>query len=225
MADEASKDAAAKARIIKHLNADYQLSLSYYLQHFNSLSSFEARKPLLTDITFDYMTLKTYGGTSTIPFNPPMTSWSEARIRTVEMDREARSALDISSIRLTAYVPPTSPFHVTILALCLLAFVSFTTRQWIVPGTFVYDTILPWFPGGAEWYLLISKFTGLPTLVIHIVEATMLDRKKLRKYGVERGTGLWWSWILSCFVEGFACFQRIDAWVTQKEKEAEKAKH
>jgi hypothetical protein len=91
MADQAAKEAAAKERIIKHLNNDHQQSLSYYLQHFNSLSPWEASAPTLTDITFDALTFRTSsGGMSTIPLYPPMASWSEARIRTVEMDLTAR---------------------------------------------------------------------------------------------------------------------------------------
>jgi hypothetical protein len=226
MAGETPNDAAAKARIIKHLNADHQASLSYYLQHFNSLSSFEARNPTLTNITFDSMTLKTAGGNmSTIPLYPPMTSWSEARSRTVEMDQIARTALDISSIRITEYEPPTSPFQVILFALCLLAISNSITTQWMVPGTFVYDSVLPWFPGGPEWYLYISNKIAIPTLVIHLMETAYLEHSRLRKHGVQRGTGLWFKWLSSCIIEGRSCFQRIDATVKRKEKEAAKLNH
>lgn len=91
MADQAAKEKAAKERIITHLNNDHQQSLTYYLQHYNSLSQWESSSPILTDITFDALTFRlASGGRSTIPLYPPMTSWSEARIRTVEMDRIAR---------------------------------------------------------------------------------------------------------------------------------------
>jgi hypothetical protein len=92
-------------------------------------------------------------------------------------------------------------------------------------GTFLYDTILPWFPGGPEWFLLILKVIALPVVTIHLTEAYLFDKKKLRKYNVQKGTGLWWKWIVSCFIEGYGCFQRIDAMVKIKEREAEKASH
>jgi len=226
MADSMSKDAAAKARIISHLNADHQQSLSYFLQHYNSLSSWEASRPVITDITFDYLTFRlSGGGTSTIPLYPPMTSWSEARIRTVEMDRDSRAALDISHTKITEYEPPSSPLHIAIFVSCVFTFVMFATNQWITPGTWFYDTALPWFPGGPKVFLGLVRTIALPVVGIHALEAYMLDQKKLRKYGVERGSGLWWKWIGSCFIEGFACFQRIDAMVRTKEKEAEKMKH
>lgn len=221
MADQAAKD-----RIIKHLNHDHQRSLSYYLQHYNGLSSWEASRPTLTDITFDYLVFQlSSGNRSTIPLYPPMTSWSEARLRTIEMDRVARTALDISSIQITEYEPPKSLVHRTIFGLCAMTFVIFTTKQWIVPGTWVYDKVLPWWPGGPEWFLWISNVIALPVLGIHLYEAYTLDSTRLRKYGVERGSRVWWKWICSCFIEGFACFQRIDATVKRKELEAEKVKH
>jgi hypothetical protein len=226
MADQATKDTAAKAAIIKHLNADHQRSLSYYLQHYNSLSSWEASSPTLTDITFDALTFRTSSGNmSTIPLYPPMTSWSEARMRTVEMDREARAALGISSIRITEYERPKSALHITIFSLCVLTFVIFTTRQWIVEGMWVYDNVLPWFPGGPEWFLWIAKMIALPVLAIHLSEAYTLDKTRLRRHGVERGSALWWKWISSCFIEGFGCFARIDDTVKRKELEALKSEH
>jgi hypothetical protein len=226
MAVQASKDAAAKDRIIKHLNADHQKSLSYYLQHYKELSARAASKPLARDITFEALTIESVDGKShTIPFNPPMKSWSEARMRTVEMDREARAALDISPISITAYEPPKSPAHLTVFGLCVFTFVVFVIRNRIVEGTWFYDNVLPWYPGGPKWFLWIAKVIALPVLGIHLGEAYWLDRSRLRKHGVERGTALWYKWIASCFIEGMGCFQRIDATVKRKTLEAEKAKH
>ena len=226
MADQASKDAVAKERIIKHLNNDHQKSLSYYLQHYKKLSSSVAYKPLVTDITFDALTIKTRGGESyPIPFNPPMKSWADARQRTVDMDGEARSALDISPIAITAYEPPLSPVHLTVFGLCIFTFVIFVTRNKIVPGTWFYDNVLPWYPGGPKWFLWIARVIALPVLGIHMGETYWLDRTRLRRHGVERGTALWYKWVASCFIEGMGCFQRIDATVKRKTLEAEKAKH
>ncbi|KAL3426620.1 hypothetical protein PVAG01_00129 [Phlyctema vagabunda] len=226
MADQASKDAAAKTRIITHMNNDHQTSLSYYLQHYHSLSSRAASKAQLKDITFDSMTLQTADSkTYTIPFEPAMSSWGEARPRVVEMDREARKGLDISSISITEYERPRKPFHIAVFAICLNVMVLFLARSRIVPGTFLYDSILPYFPGGPTLFLKLTRTFAIPTLLIHIVESYILDRTRLRKYNVPRGSGLWYKWMASCFIEGFACFARIDATVKRKTAEAEKAKH
>ncbi|RDL40152.1 uncharacterized protein BP5553_00131 [Venustampulla echinocandica] len=220
------KDAAAKERIIKHMNADHQVSLSYYLQHFKKLSASEARSPLLEDVSFESMTVRASNGkTHSIPFNPPMKTWADARGRTVDMDREARDALDISDVRVTEYHRPRSPFHVFVFTACLFTMVIFMTRSKIVPGTWFYDKVLPWFPGGPEWFVWIVDMIGIPVLGIHLTEVFLLDRTRLRKYGVERGSSLWWKWMASCFIEGFGCFQRIDAMVRRTKKAIEKGNH
>jgi hypothetical protein len=227
MADQASNDAAAKARIIQHMNANHQRSLSYYLQHFNQLSARAATsKPLLRDMTFSSLTIQsTDGKLHIVPLNPPLKSWAEARARVVEMDREARAALGISSIAITAYEPPRSPFHVAVFGLCVLTFVVFGARKWIVEGTWVYDAVLPWFPGGPRWFLGIARAIALPVVGIHLGVAYWLDKSRLRKHGIERGMALWYKWIGSCFIEGVGCFHRIDAMVKRKTLEAEKARH
>jgi hypothetical protein len=215
-----------KQRIISHLNADHQISLSYYLRHYAHLSSRAARSPTLTDISLSSMTLVTPSGkTHTIPLNPPMKSFAEARQRTVDMDRESRAALNISNIRITSYEPPRSPQHVIVFGLCVMTFTFFATRHKIVPGTWFYDNVLPWFPGGPESFLSTVKRIFAPVVAIHAFEAYWLDRTRLRRYGVERGSVLWWKWIVNNFIEGFGCMQRIDRMVKRKEVEAEKAKH
>lgn len=154
-----------------------------------------------------------------------MTSWAEARPRVVEMDRISREALGISDIQITEYEPPTSFLHVLIAGLCLYTAVIFSTMSYITPGTFFYDSILPYFPGGPEFFLWLAKTIAVPVMVIHVAEASLLDMSRLRKYGVERGSGLWFMWMGSCFIEGYGCFQRIDKTVKRKKREAEKAQH
>jgi Domain of unknown function (DUF2470) len=226
MADQASKDAAAKQRIIKHMNNDHADSLSLYLQHYGKLPARSTRGAIMTDISLSAMTFRTTDGKAhIIPLKPPMTSFAEARTRSVDMDREARSALDISSIKLTSYLPPQQPVHVIIFSLCLMAYINFATKHKFVPGNWFHDNVLPWWPGGAESYLWAVNKVFYPMLAIHITEAVLLDRIKLRKYGVERGSLLWWKWIVSVFIEGWGSWKRIDEEVERKRMEAEKAQH
>ncbi|KAK3173077.1 hypothetical protein OEA41_006406 [Lepraria neglecta] len=89
-----SQDAAAKHRIITHMNADHQDSLIRYLEYYAGLSSFSARNAQLTDITFDSLTIEySHEQAHRIPIKPPMTAWSEARPRVVEMDMVATRGL------------------------------------------------------------------------------------------------------------------------------------
>lgn len=141
------------------------------------------------------------------------------------MDRVSRAALGISHITIDEYTAPRSVFHVTVFALCVLTLVVFVTKAWYVPGSFVYERVICWWPGGAEWFLWTVRMIAAPVLVLHIGESLHLDRSRLAKYGVERGSGLWLAWMSSALLEGFGAFARFDALVRRKEVEAEKSKH
>ena len=226
MADQASKDAAAKQRIITHMNNDHADSLSLYLQHYSKLSARTAKGAVMTDISLSAMTFQaTDGKTHIIPLKPPMKSFADARTRSVDMDREARSALDISPIKLTSYLPPRKPAHIIVFSLCAMAYINFATKHLMVPGTLFYDKILLWWPGGPEAYIGLVNKVFYPMLAIHFTEAFLLDRTRLRKYGVERGSALWWKWMASVFIEGWGCWDRIAAEVKRKTQESEKAQH
>lgn len=223
---DAAQDEAAKARIIKHMNADHAESISLYLQHFCHLSPSAARGSRISAISLSSMTLQTgNANVYTIPLDPPMQSWAEARTRSVEMDREARAALHLSSLRITEYEPPRTGVHVGVFATCALTIVVLATHRWMVPGTWLYDGPLQWFPGGAATFVWLARKIFWPFVAIHLFESWLLNRTRLRKHGVEVGTPLWWKWMLSCCVEGFACFQRIDAMLKRKTKESERSKH
>lgn len=226
MADQASKDDAMKQRIIKHMNNDHADSLSLYLQYYSKFSASSTRGATMTDISLSAMTFQTTDGkTHTIPLNPPMTSFADARTRSVDMDREARSVLNISPIKLTSYLPPQKPAHFIVFGLCAMAYINFATKHLMVPGTLFYDKVLPWWPRGPEAYLSTVNKVFYPMLAIHFTEAFFLDRTKLKKYGVARGSALWWKWIVSVFIEGWGSWDRIAAEMDRKTKEAEKAQH
>ncbi|KAG0646064.1 hypothetical protein D0Z07_8171 [Hyphodiscus hymeniophilus] len=212
-------------RIIQHLNKDHQESLSLYLQHYKSLPASASSNPLVTDISFDALTISAKGKTYSIPFDPPMKSWADARERTVDMDRASRAGLGLSSIKITAYEPPRGPIQIGLFVLCLFTLLVNLAPGWFAAGTWFHDTVLPWFPGGPEWFAWAARVAVLPMQVAHFGEAYLLDRTRLRKYGVERGSALWWKWIVSCSFEGFGCFQRIDGEVRRKTLEADKNKH
>ncbi|EPE30606.1 hypothetical protein GLAREA_03573 [Glarea lozoyensis ATCC 20868] len=225
MAVDRSSDAAIQKRILTHLNADHAPSLSLYLQHYLSLPASVATNPTLTSMTLDSLTFRTNNGqTHTIPLDPPMKSYAEARARTVAMDAEARKGLGLSTIVLDTYVPPTSAVHLTIAFLVLCGFTSFLTNPYIVPGTYVHDKVLPYFPGGPGWFIWISRSIAVPVLLIHIVESVVMARR-LRRYNVERYGGLWWKWMVGTFVEGWGSFQRFDEVVGAKRREKEKGGH
>lgn len=77
----------------------------------------------------------------------------------------------------------------------------------------IFDTISS---GRAESFRWIIK-TGVPPLVvIHSIEAIAFDRTRLTRHGVPRWGLLWWKWVLTCWIEGFTCWQRFASAITTK---------
>ncbi|RKF58662.1 integral membrane protein [Golovinomyces cichoracearum] len=204
-----------KASITKHMNSDHSESIELFLQHFSQLSPEAAQGATIQDISLSELQILTTDSTiHRIPLEPPMASLQEARERMKDMDNTARRALKIEEQNLVPYQFPKSLLHVSVMSTCLVTFLIFglTLRgDFFVPGRYVYDKILPFFPGGPETFLVVAKVLALPTLAIHAGELLYLDSSRLKKNGIKRGTALWWQWAISCYAEGFGSFQRFDA--------------
>lgn len=215
-------DDAMKARIISHMNSSHSSSLSDYLQHYNHVPLRAASSPTLVDISLSAMSIRDGSHTiHSVPFSPPLSSFTDARARTVAMDRTARHAL---GPRIVSYDRPRGPLAIGIVIGCLTFYILMATRWFIVPGTFVYDVLLAWFPGGSERVLWIVEKGSVAMIVVHVSETVLLERTRLRKYRVVRGSGLWWAWVVSCFVEGFDSFKRIDKQVKRQEEKIQEEK-
>jgi hypothetical protein len=218
---------AAKARIIKHMNADHQASLSYYLQHYAHLSARAADKALLHDISFTAMTIQTSdGGLHHVAIAPPMASWADARPRAVAMDQEARAALGLSEVAVAEYVPPRAPLHLLIIGGLLFFYGSYAALAmgYLRPGSWYWEQVLRLFPGGPESYCWVLRTIFWPVIAIHVAEAVWMEARKLKKHGVVRGTGLWWLWMIGTFIEGFGSHDRFNKLVRRKGREMENVK-
>jgi hypothetical protein len=165
-------DAATKARIIQHMNADHTASLARYLEFYCRLPRARAEhSPRLEDITFEYLILACGGGHSNnsnnnsnnsndknkttaapapasaparhvIPLDPPLTHWSQARARLVRMDAAALAGLARSATTVRRYRAPRSALHITVFAACVLTFAAFWRRANFRPGALLYDRLL-----------------------------------------------------------------------------------
>ncbi|KAL2111337.1 hypothetical protein VUR80DRAFT_10235 [Thermomyces stellatus] len=213
----------ASTRIIAHMNKDHRPELSRYLQHFARVPSHRASDPVLTSLSLESMTIRTADGAEhVIPFDPPMKSYAEARKRAVEMDAAAREGLGLGDVDVGEFLPPwgLGLFSFTAVALYIACCLSL---PWQVPGSPLYSFWDAVFPGGARMQEWVVRAIRLPVLGIHLLEALHLDRTRLAKYGVRRGSGVWWAWMCSCFIEGFPAFRRFDGLVQQKREAKGKA--
>ena len=225
MTDQATKDTAAKKRIITHMNADHQDSLIRYLEHYCNLSSFAARNARLTDITLDGMTIASSGTKlHDVPIKPPMTAWSEARPRVVDMDAEAAEGLGRSNVTVKRYKEPRG-FMTVVMVACLLTYVAFSRRSNFTAGSMLYDMLLWYVPRFSNFCWKVQPLVIYPMVVVHAGRAIYMERSRLRKHTVKMFCGIWWLWMVSTFVEGQGAFMRFDEAVRDEEERKAKAKH
>jgi hypothetical protein len=175
----------------------------------------------ITDITHEAITIQTsvlpiplnyiipFTLTHTLPLEPPLTSLSEARTRLIEIDQESRAALGRSTLTIDTYAPPATPFHIFVFALCLSTFIMLSRDAFVSPGGWAYEAFLKRISGLAE-FTQWARVTILGLMVvIHSTEAYFMAGR-CKKYGVGIGTGAWWLWEISTFIEGFGAFQRYE---------------
>ncbi|CAD6583435.1 MAG: hypothetical protein ASARMPRED_001319 [Alectoria sarmentosa] len=227
MAEKSSQatDAAAKQRIITHMNNEHQDSLIRYLKYYTQLSSFSARNAHLVDISFNDLTILSSKGTyHAIPIKPAMTSWSEARTRVVAMDGDAVIGLGASNITVKKYKPPRG-WMTAVFVACALTYICFCRRTNFEPGSVFYDTLLRNVPSFAKFCRVIQPWLFWFMVVAHAAEASWMAKSRLEKHTVRMFSRVWWMWVLSCFVEGVGSSMRFDECVEEEKAKKEGMKH
>lgn len=225
----ADGDAATKARIISHMNADHSDSLIRYLRHYRSVSSFSARNASLKGITLNDLTISCSSYPSqesdhTIPINPPLNSWADARARLAEMDGDACKGLGCSNITVKKYAPPKG-FMAVVFGACVWTFLTFSRRSNFLPGSLYYDLLLKYVPWFASFCYKIQPLLITIMLALHSAEAIHLAITRLNKYTVPMFSRLWWQWIISDFIEGIGALIRFDQVVEEERSRKERQKH
>lgn len=180
--------------------------IARYLEHYCKASSFAASRARLTDISLGSMSIEAGGRKFTIPLEPPMQSWREARERLVQMDKNCLDGLGRSDITVKQYTRPRGA-HAVIFVVCALTYVLVSRWANALPGSFIYDHVLSYSPGFAGFVAQVQPAVLALMIGIHVVEASIMARR-LQRHNVAQLSGLWWQWVASCFIEGFGALQR-----------------
>ncbi|KAJ5678319.1 uncharacterized protein N7477_003952 [Penicillium maclennaniae] len=203
--------------IIKHMNADHGDSLQLYLQAFCGITTSEANEASLEDLGLDHLVLRAQGTRYVVPIDPPMENFTEARGRLVALHKESLKRLGRSDVMLTEYRAPRG-FQIVIFGLCLFTYVSCFKRSNLLPGSFVYENLgYKYVPDFAHFVYNIQPLLFPAVVGIHIFESVLLAVLRLKPLGVPLMSGLWCTWMVSCFIEGFGTFQRIGQ-IVKKER-------
>ena len=175
----------------------------------------------MTDVDLNGMTFSCGSKTYRIPFEPPMSSYREARERAVAMDKESIEGLDKSDITVKEFVPPYG-FYALDFLIVTAAFLAYSQRWWFERGQVVEQYLGS---GFAKFSWTIQPWLISGMLLIHGSEAVYMARNHLQRHSVNMRTLLWWQWTLVTFVEGFFAFRRFSDLVIRKREEKEKQKH
>jgi len=133
------------------------------------------------------------------------------------MDLEARKSLGVHEVQVKDYVRPRLVRHQIVMGLCVSTYLSFILRPFFAPGSKFYVEKVE---GSRFWETIVwmQGIVIIPMFLIHFTEIWLIDRKKLKRFDVEIGSLVWWKWMISCFMEGFGAFERIDWLVDDEEK-------
>lgn len=209
---------SSKDFIIKHMNADHQESLILFLQAYCGITSTQAKNAHLEELSTSNLIITAHGTRYSVPIEPAMKNYSEARGRMVAMHKESLKRLGRSEITLTEYRAPRG-IQAVIFVLCALFYVTCFQRSNLQPGSDLYEYLelqrVPWFP---RLVCILQPYV----VGIHIIETVALVVTQLKPLNVPVLSGLWWKWVASCFVEGYGSFSRIKQFV--KEQKAKNGK-
>jgi len=181
-----------------------EMQVVRYLEYYHKLPGYKAYDGKIADISLTHLSFSCAGETYQTPFEPPMTSYREARERVVEMDKECVGGLGRSDITVMEYIPPHGPYLIGFVVVSV-TFIAFSMRSNFEKGGYI-AAVVP--SGFASFCWTIQPFVLYPMLVIHLVEAYHMARGRLTKHSVNIRSGVWWQWLGSTFIEGVGSFNR-----------------
>lgn len=113
-------------------------------------------------------------------------------------------------VKVTTF--PISARHVTSMALCAVGLTLSARREFIAPGSPIYDYLLQ-SPQAALTAARVQDWAFFVLCGVHACEVPVFAITKLRKHGVPFFSCLWWKWAASCFLGGVATWKHFAATV------------
>jgi hypothetical protein len=141
--------------------------------------------------------------------------------------KEALGVAATEGVVVREYMPPRVPYDLAVFVAVLFYYFTFglVRAGGFAPGglpALVVETVR--FPGGVAGLKWLVNAIFVPVLAIHLVETWLLERTRLQKFGVRRGSRVWWLWVGSVFIEGAMAFKRFDIVVERLKAEGKKGR-
>ncbi|EPS27921.1 hypothetical protein POX_e06896 [Penicillium oxalicum] len=216
---------SSKDFIIKHMNADHADSLQLYLQAYNGITAHEAQGATMQDLTLSNLIITARGTRYSVPIQPPMKDYSEARARLIALNNDSLHRLGRWDVTLTEYRAPRG-YQAVIFGLVVFTYVTCWRRSNLLPGAFVYENMgFKFVPDFAHFIYTIWPVFFPVVVGIHVLESVALAVLRLKPLGVAVGSKVWAMWMGSCFIEGFGSFVRIGQIVKEERAKKSGKKH
>ncbi|KAK3314693.1 hypothetical protein B0H66DRAFT_563405 [Apodospora peruviana] len=230
---------AAKERTISHMNKDHAADLQHILQHYNKLPASACQNVQMVDMDLSSLTLTTsaLGGakeslaTYTVKIDPPMAAWNDRRARLIEMTMAARSVFGIATpetspdhsspdqsigSRMTYHLPRGAEWISAVgVTVYFLSFFLVRAGFFSSPESVQSKAVETLFPvDGVRGFCWFVNKMFWPVLIIHLTESFLVERTRLAREGVPKGSKVWFMWLASTFLEGYPAFGRFN-WVAE----------
>lgn len=97
-----------------------------------------------------------------------------------------------------------------IMVACALTYIAFCRRGNFEPGSLLWGALLRYVPRFGEFCWRVQPLVFYPMVVLHAGEAGYMVLSRLERHSVRWGSGVWWMWVGSAFLEGWGSFVRFD---------------
>lgn len=195
-------------KILAHMNKDHKLALEDYLAVYGEVKiNREIKNIQLKSIENSHLVIGfthrdvDFTIEKIISLDPPLQNLGEARLRLVDMAKEAAAARGYSHKQVSEILYPTQPQEFLLLALvAALIFAFFKTDtfygKWFANIGFL-QAVRPY---------TATIFYG--TVAIHVAELALVMMPKLNKYRVPIDYKI--EWIIFTLLEGFPAIRRFN---------------
>lgn len=225
MDENDTSDQAVKQRIISHMNKDHALSLVDYLMFYKDITpsrGVQMRDITLEKVTIAYQIIHNKGIddlATTIDFNPPMKSMSDAKDVLVGMAMQAAEGLGYATVKpVDSYLPPGAISAPIIFGMLMGIYFVYYDSSYINSP----DCILRRFKlGGYDVLAILAKSVFWLVAAYHAVEAWILYFWT-GMYRVPTKKRL--AWVVSGFLEGFPAMGRFRTLMEERNKGSEATK-
>ncbi|CCH42860.1 putative membrane protein [Wickerhamomyces ciferrii] len=207
----------AEVRILSHMNKSHRLAIEDYLNVYgNVIINKKISNVKMTHIDLDHMVITfthddlDFVIEKPIPFEPPLTDLSEARVKLVEMAKFAANKRGYAHFQISDIKYP-GVYNLILIFIIYLPLLSYFFPS-ILHNSYTTSYLSS---NSIDWLQKNSLNITYVTLGAHLLENLFIFRPKLNKYRVPPDFLI--EWYIAGLIEGFPAIKRFNKLVLERE--------